>query len=97
MRARRTDDNHREIIAAYRALGFAVYDTSRLGGGFPDLLVYRPREGLILVEVKDGRKKPSARKLTKAEKEFAEVFPVRVVESVEDVIEGGRDLWRQWV
>ena len=85
-RAARKDDNQREIEDAFRACGFAVHDTSRLGDGFPDLAVYRPANGIVLVEVKDGSKPPSARKLTRAEEAFSKRFPVRLVESVEDVL-----------
>ena len=84
--ARRTDDNQPEIIAAFRACGWYVRDTSRLGEGFPDLVVYRPQNGIVLVEVKDGTKPPSARQLTKDESEFARHCPVAVVYRVEDVL-----------
>lgn len=85
-RAARKDDNQIEIEAAFRACGFEVADTSRLGDGFPDLTVYRPANGVLLVEVKDGSKPPSARKLTPAEADFARRFPVKLVESVDDVL-----------
>ena len=95
MRARRTDSNHAEIMAAFRKCGYAVHDTSRLGGGFPDLVVHR--ETILLVEVKDGRKPPSARKLTDNELEFSYRFPVQIVASVDDVIAlaGHPDGWRK--
>ena len=62
-RAARTDRNHREIIEALRAAGAAVTDTSAVGGGFPDLTVSY-RRAWYLIEVKDGQKSPSRRKLT---------------------------------
>lgn len=62
-RAARTDANQGEIVAALRAIGCSVSDTSGVGGGFPDLAVgFRKRT--LLLEVKDGSKPPSARKLT---------------------------------
>ena len=85
--AARTDANHQEIMKAFRACGFSVHDTSKLGNGFPDLTVYRPRNGVVLVEIKDGTKPPSKRRLTPAEEAFAKQFPVAVVHRVEDVIE----------
>lgn len=38
-RAAKTDDNQKEIVAAFRRLGFTVAVTSALGQGFPDLVV----------------------------------------------------------
>ena len=65
---KRTDANHTEIIGALRQCGFAVHDTSSVGKGFPDCVAYRPREGVLLVEIKDGRKPPSASAATKKRK-----------------------------
>lgn len=68
-RAARQDANHRDIVEALRAIGASVADTSGVGGGFSDLVVgFRGRN--YLVEVKDGRKPPSARKLTQDQKDF---------------------------
>ena len=36
---RRADKNHSQITAALRKIGARVYDASRVGGGFPDLVV----------------------------------------------------------
>lgn len=66
MRAARVDDNQQAIVDHLRSIGWRVHITSRLGGGFPDLAV--TRDGFTaLVEIKDGSKPPSARKLTQAE------------------------------
>ena len=83
MRGKRTDDNHAEIVAALRSLGWDVYDCSAFGNGFPDTLV---RKGVRqrFVEIKDGSKAPSRRRLTDAERAFARRFSVWVVESVAD-------------
>lgn len=79
-RAARTDANHREIVRALRAVGAQVADTSGAGNGFPDLVVLAPvvrigdfqrSERVILMEVKDGKKPPSARALTPAQEKFA--------------------------
>jgi hypothetical protein len=62
---RRIDANQPEIVKAFRQLGCEVAITSNLGHGFPDLIVGKPkRQKVVLVEVKDGSKPPSARKLT---------------------------------
>ena len=85
-RAAAVDANQSEIVAAFRKLGCAVFPTHQIGKGFPDIAVKcGPR--LVLVEVKDGRKPPSARKLTPAERLFhdAWVGVVEVVSSVDDV------------
>lgn len=69
-RAARTDANQIAIIKALRAIGASVADTSGAGSGFPDLVVgYRGRNWLL--EVKDGRKPPSARRLTNDQEIFA--------------------------
>lgn len=75
--ARRVDDNHTEIVKALKAAGAWVYSTAPLGKGFPDLLVAF-RKQLFLLEVKDGRKPPSDRKLTPAEQTFIDGCPVTV-------------------
>lgn len=89
--ARRVDDNHREVVATFEALGCRVRSTAALGRGFPDLLVLC-RGMLHLVEVKDGRKPKSERKLTPAEEAFAKAWPVSLVECREDATR----LVREW-
>jgi Holliday junction resolvase len=93
-RRARTDGNHREIVAALRALGCSVADTSRLGDGFPDLVVAMNKKSTVLVEIKDGAKPPSARQLTEAEREFRDAWKgcYRVVESVDDALDLAREL-----
>ena len=86
-RAAKVDANHRLIVGALLSCGCAVEDTSGIGRGFADLLVYhRSTRRLLLVEVKDGDKPPSARKLTKAQELWHARFPVHVVESVEQAL-----------
>lgn len=94
MRARRTDSNHSALMADLRKAGFRVRDTSAVGQGFPDLVIFRPDCGVLLVEVKDGDKPPSRRKLTAAELEFARDFPVIVATRLEDIV-GDPELWRR--
>jgi Holliday junction resolvase len=89
-RAAKVDANHREIAAALIRCGAWVVDCSAVGQGFPDLLVSH-RGKLTLVEIKDGAKSPSRRKLTPAQVDFhalakAAGTPVRVVETVEQAI-----------
>lgn len=62
-RAARIDANQTQIVSALRSVGASVELLSAVGKGCPDLLVgYRGMN--ILMEVKDGRKPPSERKLT---------------------------------
>ena len=62
-RAAKVDDNQAEIVKALRKIGCSVQVLSSVGEGCPDLLVgYRGVN--YLLEVKDGSKPPSHRKLT---------------------------------
>lgn len=86
-RAARQDDNHDEIRTAFRSFGAVVIDTFQLPNTFDMLVAFRGK--LYPVEVKDGSKPPSRRKLTEGEQqckqalEFAGV-KYNVVESVDD-------------
>lgn len=71
-RAARIDDNHREVVEALRRVGCRVQSLATIGKGCPDLLVLSPySQRLHLLELKDGRKAKSARKLTEDEERFA--------------------------
>ena len=62
-RAAKTDANQDQIVSAFRAAGAYVQSLAAVGKGVPDLLVgYKGQT--YLVEVKDGNKPPSQRKLT---------------------------------
>jgi len=66
--ARRIDDNQNEVVAALRKIGATVRIITQ-GDGLPDLLVgFQGRT--YLMELKDGNKPPSARRLTEAEEKF---------------------------
>jgi len=85
-RAAKVDDNQNDVVDRFRELGCSVAITSKLGQGFSDLVV-----GLggfnVLVEVKDGSKPPSKRKLTDDEQKFMEGWrgEYRIVETLADV------------
>lgn len=85
--AAKVDGNQRDIVKALRRAGVRVRITSSLGSGFADLVCYRPATGLLrLLELKDGDKSPSARKLTESEETFALEFPVWIVRSVREAL-----------
>ena len=89
----RTDANHAAIVDALRRVGAAVTSLAAVGHGVPDLLVsYRGQ--WIVLEVKDGDKPPSARRLTLDEAAWCQQqhAPVWVVASVDDALAalGGR-------
>ncbi len=87
-RAARVDANQEQIVSALRACGAYVRIITQ-GEGIPDLLgAYRGHT--LLVEVKDGRKPPSARKLTPAEEKFFMEWTgglLAKVESVEEALD----------
>ncbi len=83
--ARRIDENQNEIVIALRKCGAYVRIISQ-GDGIPDLLVgYRGYT--ILMEVKDGDKVPSKRKLTEAEEAFFKDWRGGMLAIVNDVEE----------
>lgn len=84
--AARVDDNQTEIVKAYRKMGCSVLITSQLKECC-DLFVSKSLKTMA-VEVKDGSKPPSARKLSEGEKLFKESWKgiYIVVESVDDAI-----------
>jgi hypothetical protein len=87
-RAAKVDANQAEIAAALRTAGATVYSLAAVGNGIPDLLVGF-RRGTWLLEVKDGKKPPSARELTPDQVRFhSEWFggPCMVVNSTEEAL-----------
>jgi hypothetical protein len=85
-RAARRDDNEQDIIKAMREAGAYVKQIN--DEGLFDLLVSHRGETL-LIEVKDGAKPPSARRLTEAELKFHEEWPgsdLFIITSVEEAI-----------
>lgn len=86
-RAARVDENQAEIVQALRAAGASVQSLAAVGQGVPDLLVGH-RQVTFLLEVKDGRKPPSARKLTPDEAAWHDAWRglVVVVASVDEAL-----------
>ena len=87
-RAARTDANQAAIVRALESLGCTVQSLAAVGGGVPDLLI--GWRGLnLLLEVKDGGKPPSERKLTPDQVRWHRDWrgQVAVVETVDDAIQ----------
>ena len=85
-RRARTDGNHGQIVEALRAAGCTVQSLAAIGDGTPDLLVGVGGRNL-LVEVKDGSKSPSRRRLTDDERTWHAAWAGQVaVVATESVI-----------
>lgn len=85
--AAKIDANQPEIVQALRKAGATVQTLAAVGKGVPDLLVARCGK-LWLIEVKDGSKPPSARKLTPDQVEWHKNWnsPVYVVNNVDEAL-----------
>jgi hypothetical protein len=86
-RAAKVDVNQPEIVAAFRELGWSVLIISQLKKCCD---IFVAKGGVtIAVEIKDGDKPPSARKLSEGEQDFRDNWLGRweLIESVDDVIE----------
>lgn len=84
-RAARKDANHGAIVRDLVAIGAECFETHQIPGLLDVIVGYRGR--LTWLEIKDGSKPPSDRKLTGAERETIERLrrvgaPVHVVEDI---------------
>jgi len=90
-RAARRDANEGDIIKAMRAEG-AYVKVINDEGLFDLLVAYTGPNGFqhtLLIEVKDGSKPPSARRLTPAEQKFHDEWPLSnlfIIISPEDAV-----------
>lgn len=84
--AAKKDANHKEIVEAFRLFGWSVLDISQLKNCC-DIFVSK-NHNTIAVEIKDGSKPPSARKLTPGELVFKDSWKGHyvIVCSVGDVL-----------
>lgn len=83
---KKVDSNQREIVKVFRQCGYSVAHTHMVGRGFPDLVI--GKHGMnYLIEIKDGSKPPSRRKLTDDEQKWHDHWlgQVAIIESIEDV------------
>ena len=86
-RAAKVDANQAQIVDALRSAGATVQPLHAVGKGCPDLLVGH-RGVNLLIEVKDGSKPPSARKLTQDQVSWHDTWrgQVAVVETVDQAL-----------
>lgn len=96
---RRVDKNQPTIVKRFRHHGCTVAILSSVGNGLPDILVskevgekYTYYRWSALIEIKDGSKPPSARKLTPDEQAFkdtwqGEYYVICSEQEVDDLID----------
>ena len=84
-RAAKVDSNHQEIVKAFKKLGWSVFNVSQLKNCC-DLVVAKDL-WTVCIEVKDGDKPQSSRRLSEGEKKFRDEWngSWMLVQSVEDV------------
>ena len=84
---KRTDTNQTSLVRLFRSLGLSVAIISDLGKGMPDLIISNKRSN-VLIEVKDGSKPPSQRKLTVDEQIFHDNWqgPLHIISSEQEAI-----------
>lgn len=87
-RAAKVDANQAQIVEALRVVGCTVQPLHTVGGGCPDILCARAGVNYLL-EIKDGRKPPSARALTPDQVEWHDLWrgQVAVVCNVKEALE----------
>jgi Holliday junction resolvase len=84
-RAAKIDANQTQVVEALRAAGATVQSLAAVGQGVPDLLVGFQGK-TVLLEVKDGRKPPSERRLTEDQLKWHGAWrggPLAVVDGVD--------------
>lgn len=99
-RVRRVDVNQPLIVKKFRVLGCSVAILSSMGNGIPDILIskrvgtpdqYNMENWSALIEIKDGSKPPSQRKLTPDEQAFhdswqGEIYVISTEQEAIDLI-----------
>lgn len=86
-KAARVDDNQKEIVKQLRQIpNLSIAITSQLGKGFPDFIIgYKSLN--YMIELKDGSKVESKRKLTPDEVIFHESWKgqINVCNNIEEI------------
>lgn len=95
-RAARTDENQQEIVKSFRKLGWYVLIVSQLKNCC-DIIVSKSGR-TVAIEIKDGSKPKSSRKLSKGEQIFKDEWlgEWRLVENDDDVLKLNEEIktWR---
>ena len=83
----KTDANHKEISIAFERLGWSVLDIHQIPNS-ADILIGKWMH-CIVIEIKDGSKPPSNRKLTPGEIKFKDRWrgDYRIVTCLQDVLD----------
>jgi hypothetical protein len=86
--AARVDSNQKVIVEALRKCGASVRSLAQIGDDFPDVIVGF-RNLNFLLEIKDGSKPPSRRKLRPGQRVFHATWQgqIAVVTSVDEALE----------
>ena len=84
---KRKDSNHNQITKCFEKMGWEVLDIHNLKK-CADIIIGKSAIN-IFIEIKDGDKSPSARKLTEGEEEFHDRWPnnVIIIQSENDCIQ----------
>ena len=87
MRAKRVDANQKEIVRQLRQLGLSVRHLHMVGDGLPDIIVGHRKQN-FLIEIKDGKKAKSKKKLTDDEQEFFDTWKGQVAkcETLDEIL-----------
>lgn len=86
-RAAKIDDNQKKVVEQLRRCGVSVAVTSMMGKGFPDIIV--GHAGInYMIELKDGSKTASRRKLTEDEQEWHNKWKgqIHVADDIDDCL-----------
>lgn len=90
MRAKKKDTNHNQIAAEFESLGCWVTDTSAMGNGFPDMLVYNFGAcNAFFVEAKSKYGKRNEQQVKFADTCPIPVYVIRSTEQVRELIING--------
>jgi hypothetical protein len=86
MRAKKIDTNQNLIVTQLRKCGVSVAITSMVGKGFPDLIIGRAGQN-FLIELKDGNKSKSRKKLTLLEETFFQSWTgqINIAENFDEI------------
>lgn len=90
----RKDNNHTEIVAVLRKLGWSVVDLSTLGQGVPDLVIGDASHGAHMVEVKNRHTSYGRSGLSKRQVRWRDSWKgiVHIVRTIDDALALTRQL-----